>query len=397
MSVDGLPLEFDGKIVTRTASETAAVRLDMPETVLDGRLGEICQKRMRQFPRAYSWGALVTAAGSLIPRREAPIRTNLFWCPVGPTASGKSQSMETSFRVLGLGQTPVLLKAKYGSAEALIEKLERVGPEGVRLVAVDELAHLMVKAAIERASFPYILNTAYYEDRLAGGSKGHQFNLNCRLSLAGGVVEELFGEVFGAVTTGGLYDRFIFGLCPMPYSLLWRPPEGEAEVLNPFPARVSADVWEARDEWVTRGISQRVAEHALRVAYICCSVDGRPELRGAELAPALSFAQYQMRVRRVLAPNAGENPDARCAIGIRNWLSHHAPDGQWVSRRSLDRGINACRLGPGVFNRCLNNLVFNGEIQLRNSGREVRLQELVEVEGHRRGLLTLPRPASTSK
>src|SRR6185312_13264172 len=100
------------------------------------------------------------------------------------------------------------------SAEGLVEKLQDAEPGAIRLVFVDELAHLLAKAAIERSSFPYILNTAYYEDQQSGGTKGKLFSVDCRLSLSGGVVEQLFGDSFGMATTGGLYDRFIFGLCP---------------------------------------------------------------------------------------------------------------------------------------------------------------------------------------
>ena len=350
------------------------VRDDMPNSVLDGRLGEICQARLGNFPLAYSWGHLVSAAGALIPRSNAPVRPNVNFCPVGPTGTGKSQSGESTQRVLGMWPSHrVLLKGKYGSAEGLIEKLQDVEPDAVRLVYVDELGHLMSKAAIERSSFPYVLNSAYYEDEHSGGTKGRQFHINCRLSIVGGVVEELFGDSFGMATTGGLYDRFIFGLCPQPFQFLYRPFEGCPEPMDPLPAAVSPDVWEVRDEWVLKlGIASRVSENALRVAYICASVDGRPNLRGDDLGPALAFAKYQMRVRKVLQPNPGENADAKCAVAIRGWLSDHAEDGSWISQRELDRGIHSSRMGPGVFIRCLNNLQLNDEIELDLKRRMLR-------------------------
>jgi hypothetical protein len=272
-----------------------------------------------------------------------------------------------------MASNSILLKAKFGSAEALIERLDDVGSDAVRLIYPDELGHLLSKAAIERSSFPYVLNTGFYEDQQAGGSRGHQFNFDCRLSIIGGVVEEIFGDAFGLATTGGLYDRFIFGLCPQPHQFLWRPFEGAAEPISPYAAVVNSDVWEARDQWVKDGISPRVAEHALRVAYICASVDAKPTLRVADLAPALAFAKYQMRLRRVLSPNPGENTDARCAVAVRNWLSERAQEGSvWVRRRDLGRGINSARFGPGVFNRCLSNLVLNNEIELAE--KELRLK-----------------------
>jgi hypothetical protein len=88
--------------------------VDMPDSVLDGRLGEICQKRLVKFPLAYSWGSLITSAGTLIPRFETSrlpllaasnrciLRTNLYWCPVGPKGTGKSQAIEQALNCLGM-------------------------------------------------------------------------------------------------------------------------------------------------------------------------------------------------------------------------------------------------------------------------------------------------------
>lgn len=383
--VQGVPLVWDGRRYTKssespkkTATETTPVtseiiRADMPEAVLDGRLGEIYQRRLRHFPIAFAWGALVAAAGTLIARSaNQAMRTNLFFCSVGDKGTGKSQSFETTFDVLGLRNSPVLVEGKFGSAEGLIERLKDSEAEAVRLIAIDELGYLLTKASIDFSSFPFILNSAYYKDQISGGSKKQQFNFDCRISLAGGIVEELFGDSFGVSSIGGLYDRFIFGLCPQPYQFLYRPFEGRPETIRPFLPLVDADVWDARDDWAKSGVNPRIGEHALRVAFICAAVDGRPSLRAADLAPAVAFAQYQARVRRILTPNPGENPDAKCAIKIRAWLSDHTPNGEWVNRRDLHRGISATRFGPGIFHRCLQNLQFNSEIELDKAG-QVRL------------------------
>src|SRR5690348_6529514 len=121
-------------------------REDMPESVLDGRLGELYHSRLQRFPIAYAWGALVTVAGSLIPRSASPLRTNLYWCATGPKGTGKSQSHESTLRLLGMWPShPILLQAKFGSAEGLIDRLQDVEPNAGRLVSVDELGHLMSK------------------------------------------------------------------------------------------------------------------------------------------------------------------------------------------------------------------------------------------------------------
>jgi hypothetical protein len=267
------------------------------------------------------------------------------------------------------------LAAKFGSGEALMQELGRVGPCS-RLLYPDELKHLLVKSGIEGASFPTLLTTAYYHDEQRGGTKKdkEQFQIDCRLSIVGGVVENDFGECFGSASVSGLYDRFIYGLCPLPQSYLWRPnEEGMSENISCFAPIVTDDVWDARDQWITDGISPRVAEHCLRMAYICAAVDARPELRSSQLGPALAMAKYQMKFRSLMRPNPGQNPVAQCAISVRTWLEQNTKPGQWVKRRDLSRGIHSDRLGPMVFNQTLSNLSWNDEIESEREGKIVRL------------------------
>jgi hypothetical protein len=350
---------------------------DMPESVLDGRLGEICQKRLSKFPIAYSWGSLLVAATQLIPNSEA-LPLNLYWCPVGPQGSGKSQAQEQALCVVGLGESEsgerssLVIEAKFGSAEGLLHALRELKGEN-RLLFVDELGHLLEKAQIDRSSFPFVLNTAYYRSNFdVTMAKQARVNFSCRLSLAGGVVEENYGAVFGNSTTGGTQGRFLHGLCPKPFTYLYRPYDKTPESLEPKHVRIDREVWDARDEWVKTvpGLTPRLAEHALRCAAICAAFDGRTVLRAADLGPAFELAKYQVRVRYVLQPNPGENPDARCAFAIVGWLKGNASNGERVSKRELYKVIHAERFGPGVYDRALKNLLFGEEIELQMVGKK---------------------------
>jgi putative DNA primase/helicase len=73
--------------------ESLGVR-DMSDKVLSGRLGEICRRRLLDpcgLPISYSWIALVTAAGAMVPPGGAnEMRTSLYSALVGPVGSGKS-------------------------------------------------------------------------------------------------------------------------------------------------------------------------------------------------------------------------------------------------------------------------------------------------------------------
>jgi hypothetical protein len=264
-----------------------------------------------------------------------------------------------------------------GSAEGLLAKLSDAGG-AARLVSPDELGQLLSKSHIENASFPFVPNRAYYQTNFDQTSaRGRVIQFNCSLSFIGGVVDADFGHLFDFATVGGLHDRFIFGQCPDAFQFIYRPFEGAPEWFHTPPAAVAVDpeVWEAKDDWVRTipNLSGRCAEHALRVAGICAAFDGRKTLSFSDLGPARAFAENQARVRLILRPNPGENPDAKCAFAIASALERHAPDGRWFNRRNLYRQIHAERHGAGVFNRAVINLQYNGEIELGVKSMELRL------------------------
>ena len=376
-----ITLEDVRRAVKQIAAEVMVGIQDMPKEVLDGRLGEICRTRMADFPRAYAWLSLLAAASVLVPKLAGRLRTNLYVALVGDKGTGKSAAMDCAFYLLDLQQPP-LLPLKAGSAERMAKRIGDAGGEP-RLVAVDELAHLLVKANIENASFTQVLSTAYYHDlQDMPDAQGKQANFNCRLTIAGGVVEEKFQELFGAKTTDGFYDRFIFGQHPTGFSYDFVPfdegprayprPELESgEASGPVVVEVEDEVYTERKRWrVEFGIPSRVSEHAIRAAVICASFDGRAVLRVADLGPALAFARYQVAIRKILAPNPGKNPEAIIAYKVVDYLRLHAPEGQWVNRRKMLQAINGYDYGPTVVDRALRSLELNGEIEQGQAGRQ---------------------------
>jgi hypothetical protein len=338
---------------------------DMPEDVLDGLLGQICQKRLAGLPLAYAWPALLCCAGSLVP--QSPFRTNLYGCIVGEVGTGKSVACSRAIEVLGITR-PRLETTLAGSAEGLLEKLSDANGDA-RLLSPDELGHLLTKARIDLASFPYVLNTAFYQNEFdLTVARGKRIHVNVALSVLGGIVEENFELCFGSATTGGLHDRFIFGLCPRPFSYLYRPLEGGAELTEPCAVTVAPEVWEVKDEWVRTipGLGARCAEHAVRVAIIGASFSGRTTIYAKHLGPARAFATYQANARKILKPNPGENPDARCAFAILAAIDEGGP--VWHSKRDISRKIHANRFGPNIFERAISALEATGEIRVKKRG-----------------------------
>jgi hypothetical protein len=365
----------NGRVLESSALET--MRPDMSDAVLDGRLGEIFQRHMKGCALAYAWGYLATIAGTAPALKrseeEQGIRSNLYFGAVGPVGTGKSAIFSRALHALGVpASDPFLLRAQYGSAEGLTNELKNVG-SCTRLLFPDELGNLLAKCSIQYSSFPTFLTRIFYDDDNRGGTKKEEWAIDCRLSITGGVVEDKFGEAFSHASVSGLYDRFLLGLCPQPYEYDHYPPAGLARRVEAVPPLIDGDVWEVRDQWKKCGITGRIAENCLRVAYICAAVDARPSLRGRDLGPAQALGEYQVKVRGILQPNPGQNPDAQCAVLVKSWLRQHAQNGEWVKFRDLNRGTHADRLGPGVFIRCLQNLQFCADVKLNQDDKLVRL------------------------
>ena len=355
---------------------------DMPTSVLDGKLGELCDRYMLaggKFPVAYAWPALLAVASALVPRYNEKQKLNIFAAIVGPIHSGKSQAIETAQSLLRI-EPPVLLNVMAGSAEALLRKCkDAVGTP--RLFSPDELGHLLEKSRIENASFPYILNRAFYQNKfevLMGRKECAVFDAS--LSILGGLVENRFEDLFSQATTSGLYDRFMFGCSPAGYQFEYFPFETELDAPQLDAVAIHPDVWIEKQAWRLENseLEPRVCEIAIRAAAICASFDGRSTLRAADLAPARALAEYQARIRRFLKPNEGESNEGKIALKILAYLERLG--GRFVARRKLIHDIGGYRYGPSLCDRALDILHANEDIEITTKQRPV-LVRLIQDEG----------------
>jgi hypothetical protein len=274
-----------------------------------------------------------------------------------------------------------LLKLKAGSAEGLAQSIGDASGKAV-LLYPDELSHLLTKAKIENASFPQVLNDLFYEDfqKLTVVHR-KEITLNTRLSIAGGIVTEQFDDCFGAATTTGLYDRFLFALGPEHFSYVWKPFDEEPVEISPTRVEIDSSVFDERKRWRTElEIEPRVAEIAFRSAIICASFDGRTVLHANDLGPALALAKCQMRIRQFLKPSRAQNAEAVVVNKIVSYLKLHEG---WVNRRELVQKTHVMdRFGPTVVQRAFAALRSTGDIEERTQkddgrGRPSRFVRLV--------------------
>lgn len=359
---------------------------DMPENAIpDCRLGTICDTYLKNFPRSYSWPAILTVAGAMVPIPEKTSKTvgsnqtNLYTAFVGPVGSGKSQVIEHAVGNLGLPEEKYEL-AKAGSAEGLISKLSArskiIGGTTQYLIDLDEWGHLLKKASIENASFLDILTTAYNKTDIEIIVKNQKtLHVSAALSFLGGVVTERFQELFGSSTLGGFYDRFLFGVCPTNSPFEYFPFEfmNSAQMdqkfrsINLQPVKISKSVWELANSWKKKESLGRAVEVTIRCANIVASYDQKTEMDANDLDKMRPFLDYQIQCRKLLNPDPSLTYDAKMTNAILGWLNRHAPNGEWVTQRALKRGvIDTLRaIGPVAFTSAIKNLCFMDTVETK--------------------------------
>jgi len=369
---DDLLAEFGDEAVKKLFDEaksyaaTIVLLADMPESVLDGRLGELCQKSMLyggRFPIAYAWPALVTVASALVPRRDEKQRVNLYTALSGPVHSGKTQAIDAAQQLLGV-ESPVLMNVMAGSAESLIHYMGDASG-APRLFSPDELGHMLEKAAIQNASFASVLSRAFYHTKFTLLTKERKrTEFNASLSILGGIVDDRFEELFSHTTTAGLYDRFLLSMCPGGFEFDYYPFAEVRQELATETVFIAPEVWTEKSIWQREKekINQRVIEIALRVAVVCASFDGRTLLTVKDLKPARALVDYAQRVRYILKPNEGENAEAKIALKILAYLQRY--NGDFVAKRKLLHDTGAYRYSPSVAKRALTVMASNGDIEM---------------------------------
>jgi hypothetical protein len=353
---------------------------DMPESCLVGRLGQICDERLGDLPRAYAWLALLAVGSVFLDSQNSNPPTMLYVALVGPVHSGKTQAIERAVDILGL-EKPQLMRTYSGSAEQLVRRLSDAAGNP-RLLHIDELAHLFKKQQIDRASFPQILNEAYYNQKfeVLSGHKPQRVDVDVKLSMIGGIVEELFQDSFAKETVGGQHDRFLFGLCPGNFHFDYAPLEGSPEKFHITPVKIDRTVWEAKREYLAAHpqMNPRILETSIRTAVVCAAFNGNKTLKGFQLGPAFALAEYQLNIREILQPNTGETVEGKACSKILNYVMRYK--GKYLSRRQALRDTHVYDLGPTVADRVISVLKANGDIEVTKIGKQTVMRFILPEE-----------------
>jgi energy-coupling factor transporter ATP-binding protein EcfA2 len=396
----------------------SAIGIEWPgDSVLYKALGDIASK-YHTLPRGWLVPALIGFGGAMgYEDAHRRVKSNEYVALIGPTRMGKSATLDTVERIVPID--PGTVKRQTPSSDrGLLKLLSEDEPRHVLLLQ-DEARSMLTKAAIEGSTLSFLLNELWSRDTVGAVDKKTDEKMHGYLSMVICVTAQDpsdFAEVFGTLTTHGLYNRFLFGYSSQ---RLPHPPTAQMMALpEPKAVRVPDWVWEAKEAWAAVDLQPRLAltEHLLRVALITAGMAGDREITKEGFEAAMRFMEWQQRVRAAYGPGVARNEQAvaftkahaalyalRCKQEVTgpNPMAVRLNDKMEVAeenlRRLLDFGqaMNQANLyrkyGTPMINQIRRSMAEEGFIE------EVMLIETKEVEKRDDKVYVFKRPAKKSR
>jgi hypothetical protein len=276
--------------------------LSFPEECLYGWLGDAA--RRLNTPPGYAYPAMLAVFSPTSKTGSGRLRRNLYVALVGPPHSGKGETMDRAIELMCLPPGMVSTTTP-GSDKGVLREFGGDANSGkASLLHEDELSRLMSKIQVKGSSLAAILCTLFYKDETGAADKGGKASMNAQLSILGGLAVDKdggkFEQYFGAETTAGLFDRFIFGIATDRWQ--WQAPRYVPERSQArFPMGCTVPEWaqeHARNWAATDPKRDRLQEIALRVALLSASANHESVVSQQCLAAAIKFVEWQERVRR---------------------------------------------------------------------------------------------------
>ena len=342
--------EWEGG-VPATVDVTAAQNDDpelhaIPVTAMYGKCFEIAQQTL--CPQGYAYVSAVTVA-SVFVKPNSNVHPNLFTAPTGGVHTGKSLAGDRAMVLFGLQDemgAPIderLKKTTLASDRGVYRALENKEKECVsRLIANDEGRGTLSKGNIQGSSLIPLLCELWSATHAGVADKFGNLELRVQLSLllnlkVSGPHE--FPEIFTHATAHGFYDRIIFGVRAdeqwsyKPWDFV-----PERDVFKPTPTRpdIKREIFDAAHEWSAAGEDRdRLAENALRVAYVSSAINQDELVSRKALDAALCLMEWQEQIRKVFQPAKGANEAEECMKTVLDAF-RNAP-GRWLNWRKVAR------------------------------------------------------------
>jgi hypothetical protein len=351
----------------------------------------------REVPDELLWAAFVTYFGSLISpyvklaafdASEPRLYTAIVGRS-GKTKKSTAQNLARDFvrKMDERSEDQIRIIEGFGSAEGLVTQLQALPAGRPAILHLDEINVLAQKTGMDGSVGISLLNKLFEDHHYEQPIRDKNPRITgAHLSVVGASTLEDYQKAWsGKHKDTGFLSR-IMVIPAEPSSLrIAIPQQPDPESYRELQARVKAcyaaikanprefeidpealelwqafyDTFEDGEEW------NRIDAYAYRFMTLQAALTGQTSITSEIMRDVISISKYEVESRVHVSPVIAENQLAMVEQIIRK----HLRFGETVTRRELQRRMNAERYGIKNFHAALSNLASSGEVHCEQKGK----------------------------
>jgi hypothetical protein len=316
-------------------------------------------------------------------------RPNLYVVLLGPTGCKKTTALNMATKFFGpyLNADPKQSLAKplhypiAGSGEGLLKLFTSSSTKQV-LLSVDELQSMLQKCRVEGSTLGPMLASLFEGDPVGMATKDNQQSItNGLLGLQGAITTESWEGIWtkGTERELGLLNR-LFLVSGTPRGKVFSPKpvdpvkyaglqtEVNHQLNNAGPIGFSADGRAVLEKFyydldLQEEESTRLDTLSKKLSLILAASSDKKEIDADVATAAVAMCEYQLKVRRLLAPSQAATLMAATETKIRKFLELH-PDKSFYASTIADKTGLKKRVGIGTVQQALLGMEKGSEVSV---------------------------------
>lgn len=354
-------------------------------------------KGKREVPDELLWASFATYFGNLVSpyarlRDFEASEPRLYTVNIGRSGRSKkstAQNLARDFvrRLNAEAENKIRIIEGFGSAEGLVSQLQPLGSAQPAMLHLDEINVLAQKTGIDGSVGIHLLNKLFEDHQYEHPIRDKNPKIaNAHLSLIGASTSEDYQKAWsGKHKDTGFFSR-LFVVPAEPTALRVPLPQApDQQSYNALQERVGQVLtnvqahpqalaidddalklwWKFYDTIGDGEAWNRIDAYGFRLMTLQAVLTGQQEVNGEVMQDVIALSKYQVEARIQVSPVIGENQLAMVEQLIRRYLK----PGITLSRRDLQRKMNANRYGIQNFRKALENLEAVGEISSESYGK----------------------------
>lgn len=365
-----------------------------PYNAMVGSLGDLARElgKDNEVPEEFLFMNAVTVTGLILSGRVRLASgldsdTRLFTISVGESAGAKKSSAQRKILdfFTSLGLTDWSICNGVGSAEGLANALER----NPVVLAIDELKYLLQKTQIRGSVLLPMVTALFEQTSYQNEVKDSAICLSdARLSMVANCTTETFDVLWDHEALAiGLVNRLLLVSNERKPKVAWpkEPDKGrlaelgyiiKKQLTEELPTKPFDITPEARIVWgdwyralPETEFSKRLDTIGFRMMPILAVTTGKDIIDTAVIKAVTAILNYELVLRHDLQPIDAQNEIARTEIRIRRATR------EYTGRREIYRRVHANRVGEGIFDTALRNLIRAGKLVVDKETGRYRLSD----------------------